>query len=43
MLKIPYSVIPAYDFASALALSKSEYPCGAQAGIHFDFRKNHEN
>gem|GEM_PF-4990320 len=26
----PYNqVIPAYDFASALALSKSEYPCGA--------------
>jgi type I restriction-modification system DNA methylase subunit len=27
------TVIPAYDFASASALSKSEYPCGAQAGI----------
>ena len=26
-------VIAAYDFASALALSKSEYPCGAQAAI----------
>jgi hypothetical protein len=30
-------VIPAYDFASASALSKSEYPCGAKAGIQFDF------
>ena len=26
-------VIAAYDFASALALSKSEYPCGAQAAM----------
>ena len=30
---LSHPVIPAYDFASALALSKSEYPCGAQAGI----------
>ena len=29
-------VILANDFASALALSKSEYPCDANAGIHFD-------
>jgi hypothetical protein len=32
-LKFPIIVIPAYDFASALALSKSEYPCGAEAGM----------
>ena len=30
-------VIPTYDFASASALSKSEYPLGAKVGIHFDF------
>ncbi len=35
MLNSSTFVIPAYDFASALALSKSESPCGAQAGIHF--------
>jgi hypothetical protein len=27
------TVIPAYDFANALALSKSEYPCGAKVGM----------
>ena len=32
-LKTNNPVIPAYDFASALALSKSEYPCGAQVAI----------
>jgi len=31
-----FTVIPAYDFASALALSESECPCGAQAGIQFE-------
>ena len=36
-----HSVIPAYDFASALALSKSEYPCGAKAGIHLVFCGNY--
>jgi predicted helicase len=34
------TVIPAYDFASALALSKSEYPGGAKAGIHVDLKEN---
>jgi hypothetical protein len=33
-LKTHNFVILAYDFASALALSVSEYPCGAKAGIH---------
>ena len=37
MLNFLTFVIPAYDFASALALSKSESPCGAQVGIHFSF------
>ena len=40
-LHLPYSVIPAYYFASALALSKSEYPFGAKAGIHSAFCGNH--
>jgi hypothetical protein len=35
------SVIPAYGFASALALSKSECPCGAKAGIHFKTKQIH--
>ncbi len=39
-LNNPNFVIPAYDFASALALSKSECPCGAQAGIHFKVLKS---
>jgi hypothetical protein len=32
-----YAVIPAYNFASTLVLSKSKCPCGAKAGIHFVF------